>query len=128
MADVEAGRIDCVVVYKVDRLSRSLLDFSRVMGLFDARCASFVSVTQQFNTADSMGRLTLNVLLSFGQYERERIGERTRDKIAAGRRKGMWAGGEGGRGRAGPADLRPVPRARGPAADSAGSRPAGVDD
>ncbi|HEX8914545.1 MAG TPA: recombinase family protein, partial [Humisphaera sp.] len=93
LADVEAGKVDCVVVYKVDRLSRSLLDFARVMAVFDAAEASFVSVTQQFNTASSMGRLTLNVLLSFAQFEREVIGERTRDKIAAARRKGKWAGG-----------------------------------
>ena len=93
LADIEAGRVDCVVVYKVDRLSRSLLDFSRIMGVFDARGASFVSVTQQFNTTHSMGRLTLNILLSFAQFEREIIGERTRDKIAAMRRKGKWAGG-----------------------------------
>jgi site-specific DNA recombinase len=93
MADVEAGRIDCVVVYKVDRLSRSLLDFARLMRTFEERGASFVSVTQQFNTATSMGRLILNVLLSFAQFEREIIGERTRDKIAATRRKGKWAGG-----------------------------------
>ncbi len=93
MADVEAGRIDCVVVYKVDRLSRSLLDFSKLMEKFEAHGVSFVSVTQQFNTATSMGRLILNVLLSFAQFEREMISERTRDKIAATRRKGKWAGG-----------------------------------
>ncbi|WP_235951972.1 recombinase family protein [Crateriforma spongiae] len=88
MADIEAGRIDCVVVYKVDRLSRSLLDFSRVMETFERHNVAFVSVTQQFNTASSMGRLILNVLLSFAQFEREMISERTRDKIAATRRKG----------------------------------------
>lgn len=93
LADVEAGRIDCVVVYKVDRLSRSLLDFSRLMEAFDKHRVSFVSVTQQFNTATSMGRLVLNVLLSFAQFEREIIAERTRDKMAAMRRKGKWAGG-----------------------------------
>ena len=93
LADIEAGRVDCVVVYKVDRLSRSLLDFSRIMGVFDERGASFVSVTQQFNTTHSMGRLTLNILLSFAQFEREIISERTRDKIAAARRRGKWAGG-----------------------------------
>lgn len=93
MADVEAGRVDCVVVYKVDRLSRSLLDFSKLMEKFEAHGVSFVSVTQQFNTATSMGRLILNVLLSFAQFEREMISERTRDKIAATRRKGKWAGG-----------------------------------
>jgi site-specific DNA recombinase len=94
MADIEAGKIDCVVVYKVDRLSRSLLDFARMMGEFDKRHISFVSVTQQFNTTQSMGRLTLNILLSFAQFEREIISERTRDKIAASKRKGMWFGGK----------------------------------
>ncbi|MBN9517245.1 recombinase family protein, partial [bacterium] len=93
MADVEAGRIDCVVVYKVDRLSRSLLDFAQLMQRFEQKGVSFVSVTQQFNTASSMGRLVLNVLLSFAQFEREIVGERTRDKIAATRRKGKWGGG-----------------------------------
>jgi len=93
MADVEAGEIDCVVVYKVDRLSRSLMDFSRLMETFEKRGVSFVSVTQQFNTTHSMGRLTLNILLSFAQFEREIISERTRDKIAAARKKGKWAGG-----------------------------------
>ncbi|WP_458789213.1 recombinase family protein [Adonisia turfae] len=93
MADVDAGKIDCVVVYKVDRLSRSLMDFSRLMETFDKRGVSFVSVTQQFNTTHSMGRLTLNILLSFAQFEREIISERTRDKISAARRKGKWAGG-----------------------------------
>jgi site-specific DNA recombinase len=93
MADIDAGKIDCVVVYKVDRLSRSLLDFARMMETFDKHRVSFVSVTQQFNTATSMGRLVLNVLLSFAQFEREIISERTRDKIAAARRKGKWAGG-----------------------------------
>ena len=93
MADVAAGRVDCVVVYKVDRLSRSLLDFAQLMREFEARGVSFVSVTQQFNTASSMGRLVLNVLLSFAQFEREIVGERTRDKIAATRRKGIWGGG-----------------------------------
>jgi site-specific DNA recombinase len=93
MADIAAGQVDCVVVYKVDRLSRSLLDFARIMGGFDAHGVSFVSVTQQFNTISSMGRLTLNILLSFAQFEREIIGERIRDKIAAQRRRGKWAGG-----------------------------------
>jgi site-specific DNA recombinase len=92
LADVEAGRIDIVVTYKVDRLSRSLLDFARMMALFEQHGVSFVAVTQQFNTATSMGRLVLNVLLSFAQFEREIISERTRDKIAAARRKGKWAG------------------------------------
>ncbi len=93
MLDIEAGKVDAVVVYKVDRLSRSLLDFARMMQTFDGHGVSFVSVTQQFNTATSMGRLVLNVLLSFAQFEREIISERTRDKIAATRRKGKWAGG-----------------------------------
>jgi len=93
LADIASGKIDCVVVYKVDRLSRSLLDFARMMETFDKRQVSFVSVTQQFNTASSMGRLVLNVLLSFAQFEREIISERTRDKIAAARRKGKWSGG-----------------------------------
>ncbi len=91
--DIEAGRIDCVVVYKVDRLSRSLLDFGRMMETFEEHQVSFVSVTQQLNTTTSTGRLMLNVLLSFAQFEREIISERTRDKIAATRRKGKWAGG-----------------------------------
>ncbi|EMI53667.1 recombinase family protein [Rhodopirellula sallentina] len=93
MDDIEAGKVDCVVVYKVDRLSRSLMDFSRVMETFDKFGVSFVSVTQQFNTTHSMGRLTLNILLSFAQFEREIIGERIRDKIAAMRAKGKWSGG-----------------------------------
>jgi site-specific DNA recombinase len=93
LADIEAGKIDCVVVYKVDRLSRSLLDFAKMMEIFDEHQVSFVSVTQQFNTASSMGRLVLNVLLSFAQFEREIISERTRDKIAAARRRGKWSGG-----------------------------------
>jgi site-specific DNA recombinase len=93
LADIDAGKVDCVVVYKVDRLSRSLLDFAKIMEVFDQKKVSFVSVTQQFNTATSMGRLVLNVLLSFAQFEREIIGERIRDKIAANRRKGKWTGG-----------------------------------
>ncbi|HRQ72369.1 MAG TPA: recombinase family protein, partial [Phycisphaerales bacterium] len=93
MADIEAGKVDCVVVYKVDRLSRSLMDFARMMETFERKKISFVSVTQQFNTTQSMGRLTLNILLSFAQFEREIISERTRDKIAAARRKGKWSGG-----------------------------------
>lgn len=93
MADIEAGKVDCVVVYKVDRLSRSLLDFAKLMEVFERHKVSFVSVTQQFNTTHSMGRLTLNILLSFAQFEREIISERTRDKIAAARRKGKWSGG-----------------------------------
>ncbi len=91
--DIDAHRVDCVVVYKVDRLSRSLLDFARLMDRFDQRSVSFVSVTQQFNTTTSLGRLTLNILLSFAQFEREIIGERTRDKMSAARRKGKWVGG-----------------------------------
>ena len=93
LADLDAGRIDVVVVYKVDRLSRSLLDFARVMERFNAAGASFVSVTQNFSTADAMGRLTLNMLMSFAEFEREMIAERTRDKIRAARRKGQWTGG-----------------------------------
>jgi site-specific DNA recombinase len=93
LKDIEAGRVDCIVVYKVDRLSRSLLDFARIMETFEKHGVSFVSVTQQFNTTTSMGRLTLNILLSFAQFEREIISERTRDKIAAARRKGKWSGG-----------------------------------
>lgn len=93
MSDIEAGKVDCVVVYKVDRLSRSLMDFSRLMESFDTHNVSFVSVTQHFNTTHSMGRLTLNILLSFAQFEREIISERTRDKIAGARRRGKWAGG-----------------------------------
>ncbi len=93
LADIEAGKVDCVVVYKVDRLSRSLLDFAQMMVTFEKQKVAFVSVTQQFNTGTSMGRLVLNVLLSFAQFEREIISERTRDKIAATRRKGKWAGG-----------------------------------
>lgn len=87
MGDIEAGKVDCVVAYKIDRLSRSLLDFARMMEVFDRHNVSFVSVTQQFNTATSMGRLMQNVLLSFAQFEREMISERTRDKIAANRRQ-----------------------------------------
>ena len=93
LADIDAGKVDLVVVYKVDRLTRSLTDFSRIIDVFDAKCVSFVSVTQQFNTASSMGRLTLNMLLSFAQFEREVTAERIRDKIAASKRKGMWMGG-----------------------------------
>src|SRR5437868_6129030 len=93
LGDIRAGRIDIVVVYKVDRLTRSLADFARLVELFDAQGVSFVSVTQQFNTTSSMGRLTLNVLLSFAQFEREVTGERIRDKIAASKKKGMWMGG-----------------------------------
>src|SRR5213082_1314206 len=94
LGDIRAGRIDIVVVYKVDRLTRSLADFARLVELFDAEGVSFVSVTQQFNTTTSMGRLTLNILLSFAQFEREVTGERIRDKIAASKRKGIWMGGQ----------------------------------
>lgn len=92
-ADIEADKIDMIVVYKIDRLTRSLMDFSKMIEIFDAHNCSFVSVTQNFNTADSMGRLMLNVLLSFAQFEREISGERIRDKVAASRKKGMWTGG-----------------------------------
>src|SRR6186997_1648747 len=90
---VRARRIDIIVVYKVDRLTRSLADFAKLVELFDEHGVSFVSVTQQFNTTTSMGRLTLNVLLSFAQFEREVTSERIRDKIAASKRKGLWVGG-----------------------------------
>lgn len=93
IADIEAGLIDVVVVYKVDRLTRSLSDFSRLVEAFDTHGVSFVSVTQVFNTTTSMGRLTLNVLLSFAQFEREVTAERIWDKIAASKAKGMWIGG-----------------------------------
>src|ERR1700722_562327 len=93
MADIAKGLIDAVVVYKVDRLTRALADFAKMVEVFDARGVSFVAVTQQFNTTTSMGRLTLNVLLSFAQFEREVTGERIRDKIAASKQKGMWMGG-----------------------------------
>ena len=93
LADIRARRIDVVVVYKVDRLTRSLADFAKLVELFDEHGVSFVSVTQSFNTTSSMGRLTLNVLLSFAQFEREVTGERIRDKIAASKRKGIWVGG-----------------------------------
>ena len=93
MADIESGKIDVVVIYKIDRLTRSLADFSKMVEVFERQGVSFVSVTQQFNTTTSMGRLMLNVLLSFAQFEREVTGERIRDKIAASKRKGMWMGG-----------------------------------
>jgi DNA invertase Pin-like site-specific DNA recombinase len=93
LADIEAGLVDIVVVYKVDRLTRSLADFAKIIEVFDRQGASFVAVTQQFNTTSSMGRLTLNILLSFAQFEREVTGERIRDKIAASKRQGMWMGG-----------------------------------
>ncbi len=93
LADIEAGRVDVIVVYKIDRLSRSLMDFARLVEVFDRKGVTFVSVTQSFNTTTSMGRLTLNILLSFAQFEREVIGERIRDKVAASRKKGIWMGG-----------------------------------
>jgi site-specific DNA recombinase len=93
LADINGGKVDVVVTYKIDRLTRSLSDFAKITEIFEARGVSFVSVTQQFNTTTSMGRLTLNVLLSFAQFEREVAGERIRDKIAASKKKGMWMGG-----------------------------------
>lgn len=93
LADIEAGRVDIVIVYKIDRLSRALMDFAKLVEIFDAHGVTFVSVTQSFNTTTSMGRLTLNILLSFAQFEREVIGERIRDKFAASRARGMWMGG-----------------------------------
>src|SRR6267154_1368974 len=93
LEDLRAGKVDIIVVYKVDRLTRSLADFAKLVELFDQQGVSFVSVTQSFNTTSSMGRLTLNVLLSFAQFEREVIGERVRDKISASKRKGIWVGG-----------------------------------
>jgi DNA invertase Pin-like site-specific DNA recombinase len=94
LADIEAGLVDVVVVYKIDRLSRSLMDFAKLVEVFDAHEVTFVSVTQSFNTTTSMGRLTLNILLSFAQFEREVIGERIRDKVAASKARGMWMGGK----------------------------------
>jgi len=93
LADIQAGRIDCVLTHRVDRLSRSLLDFARLMETFEQHQVAFVSVTQHFHSGTSMGRLVLNLLLSFAQFERELIAERTRDKMAAARRKGKWGGG-----------------------------------
>jgi site-specific DNA recombinase len=93
LADIEADRLDVIVVYKIDRLSRSLTDFVKLVEVFDTNSVTFVSVTQSFNTTTSMGRLTLNILLSFAQFEREVIGERIRDKFAASRTRGMWMGG-----------------------------------
>jgi site-specific DNA recombinase len=93
LKDIDAGRVDVIVVYKIDRLTRSLADFAKLVEAFDAKSISFVAVTQQFNTTTSMGRLTLNVLLSFAQFERELSSERVRDKVAASRRKGKWTGG-----------------------------------
>ena len=136
LEDIRAGKIDVIVVYKVDRLTRSLADFAKLVELFDAHGVSFVSVTQQFNTTTSMGRLTLNVLLSFAQFEREVTSERIRDKIAASKRKGLWVGGmvplgydsqdrrspSTRRGRAGPDDLPALSRARQP--QPADGRPA----
>ncbi len=126
LADIDVSRVDAVVTYKVDRLSRSLLDFARLMEVFDKHGVRFVAVTQQLDTRSSLGRLSLNVLLSFAQFERELIAERTRDKICAARRKGKWTGGypvlgydvdarraigrERVGGRAGPGGFRSVPR------------------
>ncbi len=93
MADIDRGLIDNIVVYKVDRLTRSLSDFSKIVDRLDAKAVSFVSITQAFNTTSSMGRLTLNMLLSFAQFEREVTGERIRDKIAASKARGLWMGG-----------------------------------
>jgi site-specific DNA recombinase len=93
LEDIQANKVNVIVVYKVDRLTRSLVDFAKIVEALDARGVSFVSVTQQFNTTTSMGRLTLNILLSFAQFEREVTGERIRDKIAASKKKGMWMGG-----------------------------------
>jgi site-specific DNA recombinase len=94
LRDIDAGHIDVVVVYKIDRLTRSLMDFARIVDVFDRTDVPFVSITQAFNTTTSMGRLTLNVLLSFAQFEREVTAERIRDKIAASKKKGMWMGGQ----------------------------------
>jgi site-specific DNA recombinase len=93
LADIQAGKVDCVVAYKIDRLTRALMDFSKLVDLFDKHGVTFVSVTQSFNTTTSMGRLTLNILLSFAQFERELGSERVRDKIAASKRRGLWTGG-----------------------------------
>lgn len=93
IADIETNKVDVVVVYKIDRLSRALMDFAKLVDVFDRNEVTFVSITQSFNTTTSMGRLTLNILLSFAQFEREVIGERIRDKVAASRRKGIWMGG-----------------------------------
>ena len=93
MDDIQAGKVHIVVVYKIDRLTRSLMDFAKLVEIFDKHGVTFVSVTQSFNTTTSMGRLTLNVLLSFAQFEREVTGERIRDKISASKKKGMWMGG-----------------------------------
>src|SRR5262249_34259425 len=93
LADIEAGKVGAVLVYKGDRVSRSLLDFARLLETFERHRVAFVSITQQINSGTSMGRLMLNVLLSFAQFERELVSERTRDKMAATRRKGKWAGG-----------------------------------
>lgn len=92
LGDIEAGLVDVIVVYKIDRLSRSLMDFAKLVETFEAHRVTFVSVTQSFNTTTSMGRLTLNILLSFAQFEREVIGERIRDKVAASKARGMWMG------------------------------------
>src|SRR5690606_8142589 len=92
LADIEAGEVDCVVVYQVDRPSRSLLDFAQLLALFEEKQVGFVSTTQHFNTRDAMGRLTLNIVVSFAQFEREMIADRTRDKMGAARKRGKWLG------------------------------------
>ena len=126
LRDIKDGKVDCVVVYKVDRLSRSLLDFAKMMETFDRNGVSFVSVTQQFNTSHSMGRLTLNILLSFAQFEREIIGERIRDKLAAQARKGKWTGGPPGSGlRRGPFRTEPSSRNQ---RERVGTRPRDLPD
>ena len=94
LSDIKSGLVDIIVVYKIDRLTRSLMDFSKIVEVLDKHKASFVSITQHFNTTTSMGRLTLNMLLSFAQFEREVTGERIRDKISASKKKGMWMGGK----------------------------------
>ena len=138
LQDARDGVVDCVMVYKVDRLTRSLLDFARIMDVLDKHGVSFVSVTQQFNTTSSLGRLTLNILLSFAQFEREMIAERTKDKMSAARRKGRWVGGipmlgydlsdkgarssrERRRGRPCPCHLRSLPGTRFPDPGGAGT-------
>ena len=93
LSDIEAGKVDIILLYKIDRLTRSLSDFAKIVEILDRKGASFVSITQSFNTTTSMGRLTLNMLLSFAQFEREVTGERIRDKIYASKRKGIWMGG-----------------------------------
>ena len=143
LSDIRSAKIDIVVVYKVDRLTRSLADFAKMVEIFDEAGVSFVSVTQQFNTTSSMGRLTLNVLLSFAQFEREVTGERIRDKIAASKAKGMWMGGfvplgynakgsnprcQSRRSRNRSNDLRPLPNSWNRGQGQTRGRPAGPED